>query len=111
MNTSTSVKTHILTVSIAIGFLLPLSAQPAWQWALRGFSSASFDGVYGRGIATDPQGNIYVAGRFSGTATFGDTNSPLTSYGDSDAFLAKYNNQGRLQWARKFGGVGFDERQ
>jgi hypothetical protein len=83
-------------------------AQPQWQWAQRGFGQGSFDGVYGRGVATDAQGNVYVAGKFSGTATFGDTNSPITSFGDSDAFLAKYSQQGQLQWVNQFGGAGTD---
>lgn len=97
----------MVSTIVVLSLVLNTAAQPAWQWAVRGDSASGF--VYGRGIATDNQGNVYVAGRFSDTATFGDTNSPITSYGDSDAFLAKYNNQGRLQWAIKFGGTGFDE--
>lgn len=108
MVSSTS-KRPILSVSVLLGFVLCTAAQPAWQWAVRGFSSGDFDAVYGRGIATDSQGNVYVAGRFSGTATFGNVNAPLTSTGVEDAFLAKYNNQGELQWTLKFGGSGFDE--
>jgi len=83
-------------------------AQPRWQWAHRGFASGTFDSAYGRGVATDSQGSIYVAGKFSGVATFGDTNSPITSFGDSDAFLAKYTQQGQLQWVKHFGGTGPD---
>jgi hypothetical protein len=99
----------ILSIYAVLGFAVPTAAQPAWEWAVRGFSSGSFDVVYGRGITTDSQGNVFVAGRFSGSATFGDTNSPIASSGDNDAFLAKYNHQGQLQWAMKFGGTGYDE--
>jgi hypothetical protein len=87
----------------------PLSAQPAWEWAVRGYSSNTFDGVFGRGVAVDAQGHVYVAGRFSGTATFADGTAPLTSSGDSDAFLARYDTLGHLQWVRTFGGASLDQ--
>ena len=60
-----------------------------------------------RGVATDPSGNIYVGGLFQNTAGFGTTN--LTSSGESDAFLAKYDPNGTLLWARKAGSADFDE--
>jgi len=106
MINSSPVKTCILAAVVGIGLVFSVVAQPAWQWAVRGYSSDSH--VYGLGIATDAQGNVYVAGKFYGTATFGDTNSPIASFGDSDAFLAKYSSQGQLQWAKKFGGTGYD---
>lgn len=106
MSRSASVKACAVAVAFAVASFVSLAAQPAWQWAVRGYSSDSH--VYGLGLATDTQGNIYVAGRFFGTATFGDTNAPITSFGDSDAYLAKYSSQGQLQWARKFGGTGYD---
>jgi hypothetical protein len=60
----------------------------------------------GNACATDPSGNFYVAGFFTGTAAFG-TNS-LVSAGQTDLFIAKYNNAGTLLWARRAGGTGFD---
>ncbi|KAA9325025.1 SBBP repeat-containing protein [Adhaeribacter soli] len=56
----------------------------------------------GRGIAVDASGNSYVIGYFSGTATFGSTT--LTSSGNSDVFVAKYDANGNLLWVRKTGG-------
>jgi len=61
----------------------------------------------GRGIAADPAGNIYVTGLFQATASFGATN--LTSSGQSDVFIAKYDPNGSLLWARGAGGTDFDE--
>ncbi len=55
------------------------------------------------GIALDPYGNSYVTGTFEGDATFGPTN--LTSRGLSDIFIAKYDPDGTLLWARQAGGV------
>ena len=61
----------------------------------------------GRGVATDAAGNIYVGGLFQNTASFGTTN--LTSSGESDVFLAKYDPSGTLLWVRKAGSADFDE--
>jgi hypothetical protein len=104
-----SSRTLISGPLIVLIFQLASAQAQQWQWAQRGFGKGSFDSVYGNGVAADGQGNVYVAGKFSGTSTFGDTNSALTSFGDSDAFLAKYNQQGQLLWAKQFGGAGTDE--
>ncbi|RFS17808.1 SBBP repeat-containing protein [Emticicia sp. C21] len=61
---------------------------------------------YGYGVATDNNGNIYVAGRFTGTATFESTS--IVTTGGEDIFLAKYNRAGALQWVRKAGGSSDD---
>ena len=46
--------------------------------------------------AADKWGNVFVAGYFSGNATFGSTT--LTSTGGTDAFVAKYDTTGVLLW-------------
>jgi len=51
-------------------------------------------------------GNLYVSGRFSATATFGSTT--LTSNGGSDVFVAKYDTNGTALWARSVGGSASD---
>jgi hypothetical protein len=61
-----------------------------------GYDSAS-------SIATDSAGNLYVAGIFTGTVTFG-TNT-LTSAGSYDIFLLSYDTNGKLRWARREGGA------
>ncbi|MBI5799513.1 MAG: immunoglobulin domain-containing protein [Verrucomicrobia bacterium] len=61
----------------------------------------------GNAVAVDNNGNAFVAGYFTGTATFG-TNQ-LVSTGARDGFLARYDPAGQLLWVRRFGGTGFDD--
>jgi len=54
------------------------------------------------GVAVDQTGNVYVTGAFESPVTFGGTNN-LTNEGSLDAFVAKYNDSGEIQWARRAG--------
>lgn len=80
---------------------------PAWQMAM---SVGPTTGVPTpvRGMATDANGNVYLVGSFSGTASFGTFS--LTSAGFTDAFVAKWNPvQQVFTWAQQMGGTGSDE--
>ncbi len=57
-------------------------------------------------VTTDGHGNIYLTGLFEGTAQF--ENTEITSAGESDIFLAKYNNAGDLIWVNQAGGLSSD---
>jgi hypothetical protein len=61
----------------------------------------------GYSVTVDSNGNVIVAGYFSGTAKFG--NKTLVSAGGTDAFVAMLaGNNGSFQWANKVGGSGND---
>ncbi|MBD2724173.1 T9SS type A sorting domain-containing protein [Hymenobacter armeniacus] len=60
----------------------------------------------GHALATDAQGDVYLGGRFAGTATFGPR--MLTSAGSDDGFVARYDPDGSLDWAVAIGGVNYD---
>jgi len=62
----------------------------------------SNDHAIGNGIAVDGLGDIYVTGSFSGEINFNETK--LTSKGELDSFLAKYDANGKLIWVRQAGG-------
>jgi hypothetical protein len=61
----------------------------------------------GKRIVPTPDGGFIEAGIFSGTVDFapGSQKKLLTSKGDSDVFIAKYNSSGKLVWVDQFGGT------
>ena len=79
----------------------------AFLWS-RGFGGPTFvDAVVVRAVAGAPNGDLVVAGYFSGTVNFGAGN--LTSAGGNDIFVAEYaTDTGAPVWFRRFGGVGND---
>ncbi|HEX2618176.1 MAG TPA: hypothetical protein VHL57_11580, partial [Flavobacteriales bacterium] len=93
----------VLAPSLFAAFV---SAQPfTWQWSVSATSTVSVPDIHG--MATDADGNSYITGQFYGTATFGQL-PPLTSAGESDVFVAKYDNSGQAVWAVRAGGTDVD---
>lgn len=88
---------------IAVSLLSPLIMySQAWQWVSPSGGTARDEAELS---ATDAMGNVYVCGKFSDTAWFG--NSFLISSGGVDVFIAKYTRNGVFCWARK-GGTTLD---
>ncbi len=58
-------------------------------------------------VTTDPIGNSYITGYFSGTVSFGT--STITSAGGFDMFFAKFDANGNAVFAKKGGGSLEDE--
>jgi len=86
-------KITILMVSLITIIQLNINAQ-SWEWAT---TSASDGAFY---TCSDAQGNVYQVGEFSGTADFSGT-SLTSGPGYTNWFIAKYNNNGVLQWVKK----------
>ncbi len=74
------------------------------QWAVNGGGPLSAE--EGRSVVVDPAGNPIMAGMFNDTATFSGTQ--LFTEGGNDIFVAKYNTNGNLIWAKSAGGLGGD---
>jgi hypothetical protein len=76
----------------------PTRAQvPAWQAAIAG------SGVSGvNALTTDAAGNVYLAGFFAGSVSFGPV--LLSSTGGSDLFVAKWTPAAGFVWALQGGG-------
>ncbi|MCF8449602.1 MAG: SBBP repeat-containing protein [Taibaiella sp.] len=64
---------------------------------------------YGRAVATDGTGNVYMAGSTSSTSAIATPGAHQTTYlwGD-DAFLVKFNSAGSIQWGTYYGGTNSD---
>ncbi len=61
---------------------------------------------YASAVVVDASGNIYLVGTFQGTVDFdpGAATVNLTSAGNSDCFIAKYDNSMNYIFAKKVGG-------
>ena len=79
-------------------------------WAKRAGGAGS---DVGYGITTLSDNSTVVTGWFEGSATFGPSEpnqTVLTSAGGDDMFIARYNPNGTLAWAKRAGGaLGWDE--
>ena len=71
-------------------------------------SAGGTSGDGGISIATDAAGNTYITGDFYSPAiTFGGTT--LTNNGGYDIFIAEYDTNGNVVWAKSAGGTADDE--
>ena len=90
-------------------FLAKYDAFGILLWAVRAGGTGQ---DAGSGVAVDDNGNSYVTGQITGTATFqstaGGPSRVATSAGGLDAFIAKYDSSGHCQWATTDGGTGSD---
>lgn len=77
-------------------------------WVRRGGSD-----LFDEALAVDANvTGVYIAGSFNDTADFNTPSNTLTnslsSLGDRDGFLAKFNHMGDLQWLKRLGGINRD---
>jgi hypothetical protein len=110
-----------LAVGVVSGALPPIGSAARAQellWATQaGADNSNMSSDEGLGIATTERGGYsYVTGFFRGTATFGEATfgegepneTTLTSAGNDDIFVAKYDRDGALLWATSAGSAGRD---
>ncbi len=80
------------------GYLVKYSPSGTALWVQQA-SVTSFGSF--SSVATDAAGNVYTCGVYSGGAlTLGGTTLPAPSTGSQPGFVAKYDSQGNLLWAR-----------
>jgi len=103
MDTATFGSTSLTSSSLYDLYITKLGTNGNFLWAKKA-GGTGFDA--GNGIGVDNSGNVYVAGSFDGTATFGSTS--LSSYGSSDLYVTKLDTNGNFLWAKKAGGAGSD---
>ncbi|WP_125916970.1 hypothetical protein [Hymenobacter coccineus] len=84
-------------------FLLKYDAQGAVVWGRPVAAASSGNYALMRGVGVDAAGNAYVLGDFLPTLTLGATTFSLPVASSAHVFLAKYDPQGTVAWARMAG--------
>ena len=88
-------------------FLAKLDAGGSHVWS-QGFAQGSFgSGDPVASVAVDALSNVVMTGPFIDPIDFGG--GVLTSLGDSDVFLAKFDSAGGHLWSRRFGDFDHQE--
>jgi len=82
-------------------FVAKMDADGNWLWAV---NAGGYSADQGNVITTDANGNVYVTGHFSGTASFDSIT--LISNGRADIFIAKIDTNGNWLWAESAGSGG-----
>ncbi|RZL12914.1 MAG: hypothetical protein EOO89_18640 [Pedobacter sp.] len=85
------------------GFIVKLNPSGNLIWSTY-FGGPSLDAI--EGIVTDPTGSIVIAGQtgsLSGISTTG-AHQLLFGGGSTDAFVARFNSIGTLEWSTYYGG-------
>ena len=90
-------------------YLARFDAQGFLTWAVRAGGIAA---DLGQQVCALADGSVLLGGSFADTAVFGlgePAETSLVSNGETDAFLARYADDGSLLWVDQAGGVGADE--
>lgn len=86
-------------------YIAKYSPTGVFQWVR---TAGGVSGDYAHAIAVDGEGNSYITGEIERTVNFGSVT--FTGNGSNDVFLAKYNTNGDLQFAKKVGGSSTSDR-
>ncbi len=90
------------------GFLIKFNSNtgtPTWATYFGGNGDD-----YCNGVACDQSGNVYITGKTNSTNVISHTvPSGATLSGGNDAFVAKFNSSGVIQWSQYFGGAADDQ--
>ena len=97
---------HLNTLpSVFSAFLVKFNSNGIRQWGTYYGGNTNTEGF---SCATDPSGNIYLAGHTQSTAGIASAGHQNNFGGGSDAFLVKFNSSGVRQWGTYYGGTGID---
>ncbi len=89
--------------SFLLSLISILSFSQDWDWT-KVAGGPAVDRI--TGMAHDLTGNLFITGYFDSVITFDSTR--LVSAGGTDVFIAKYDADGVLLWARQVGGQNDD---
>ncbi len=101
-------ETVLTAAGVRDAFVAKYDRHGRLDWAV---TAGGDDDDCGRGIATAGDGTVLVTGSFMGAATFGageSAETTLVADSGNDIFIAKYEPDGHLRWARSVGGIDHD---
>lgn len=81
-------------------FVVKLNPAGSYMWSRR-FGGTLDDRAFG--VATDGNNGVVVTGHFRGGLDFSAGASPLSTAGDFDIFVAKFDTNGIYEWSKQFG--------
>lgn len=88
------------------GFVIKLDPSGNFLW-VKQLGSAGHD--FSASLDTDSFGNVYAIGHFRDFLDLGNSFVNLTSDGESDIFIVKFDPSGNTMWSQKIGGINIDE--
>lgn len=96
---------QLIAKGISDGFVVKYNKTGDCLWARRigGNHQSNLD-EYCYGIAVDISGNAFVTGTFRDVVDFGNGSDTISSYGQSDGYLVKYDASGNYLWSISVGG-------
>lgn len=100
---------HLVSTGDTDIFVAKIDENGSLQWVYQYGSETSKNIIVtelGTSITCNSSGDVFVAGIFSQSATFGDT--IINSNGGDDIFVLKINNRGRLDWVANYGSSTHD---
>lgn len=87
-------------------FLVKFDSQGKRLWGTY-FGGANAE--YSDALSVSPAGDVYLIGNTDSPQGIVPMSSPDSSFGgDRDSVIAKFSSQGKLYWARYYGGIGFE---
>jgi trimeric autotransporter adhesin len=86
------------------GFVAKCDSNGLAQW-VKAIGGSGSDGT--SSVCLDAGGNVFVGGNSSGTTT-NLLSSNIVSAGSSDGYVAKFDSNGTILWAKAIGGAGYD---
>ncbi len=100
-STTMAIGTQTLSGQGSDFFIAKLNSNGNVLWAKNAY------GGYGYSLATNVNGDVFVTGSYL-SATFNIGSYTLTNKGNSEMFLAKYDSNGNVAWAKSGGSAGND---
>ena len=90
-------------------FLSKFDSSGNFQW-VKTWGAQGTDDI-GATVITDGANNVYITGRYASTScNFNPWGTPdyHSTHGSQDSYLSKFDSGGNFQWARSWGGGGWD---